>query len=373
MHTFRSAVLSGVLAVVTAEMNFLKSLCRTGFAAGALVAGILGAGSAFAAQDPNVFVTVTPTPPAVTLSRAGLVTFASDLVLLTNGTTNDLNRVSFTGTMSVKGATGSSDPLPIDSIVPVSGQPAGCAIGPTPSSVTCNVMQLVPGASTAFAVVVQAPTAGASIQFAWTFSGTEGKSTTGKGCCVATGSAATALVDPLSDTGRSQVKSFVKTGGGLFFTGAGAVPNAADPFSTRITIGALPAGFDFVTASVIESPASGACTDFTTCFQSQITIPDLVYPNADTDFLTILLRADKSIIRNGTSILGVLIQYDDGVNPPIFVGDCPSPSQPLADGVPCIAKRVDYKNKTVPNWTPELDGDFEWTILNRKNGSLKIQ
>jgi hypothetical protein len=209
-------------------------------------------------------------------------------------------------------------------------------------------MQLVPGASTLFAVVVQAPAAGASIQFAWTFTGAEGKSTTGKGCCVATGSATTALVDPLSDTGRSQVKSFVKRDGGPLLhrrpRRCRTLPIVLDPHH----VGALPAGFDFVTASVIESPASGACTDFTTCFQSQITIPDLVYPMRTRTSSRSCCVPTASIIRNGTSILSVLIQYDDGVNPPIFVGDCPNPSQPLADGVPCIAKRVDYKNKTVP-------------------------
>ena len=33
---------------------------------------------------------------------------------------------------------------------------------------------------------------------------------------------------------------------------------------------------------------------------------------------------------------------------------------------------VDYKNKKVPGWTPELDGDFEWTLINTENGFIKI-
>jgi hypothetical protein len=67
----------------------------------------------------------------------------------------------------------------------------------------------------------------------------------------------------------------------------------------------------------------------------------------------------------------VLIEYT-GSGAPVLVGDCASPTTPRADDVPCIAKRTFYKNSRTPGWTPELDGDFEWWLLNLKNGSYKV-
>jgi hypothetical protein len=56
----------------------------------------------------------------------------------------------------------------------------------------------------------------------------------------------------------------------------------------------------------------------------------------------------------------------------VFVGSCASPTTPRSDGVPCIAKRTYYKSSRTPGWTPELDGDFEWTLINLGNGSYKV-
>jgi hypothetical protein len=344
------------------------------FRSAILVAAVALAGpSVWSAQDPNVSVIVTPTPGQVTLSRTqtstttALVTYASDLVKLTNNTTNDLNRVSFSGTMSVVTPDAA---LPIDSVIVLSQQQnPNCSV--TSNSVTCAVGSLAPGASTSFVVVVKAPTAGSRIDFTWSFTGFEGKSTTGNGCCVATATASTTLVDALSSTGKTNVQSFVGPGGtgvGGLFTGATSEPNPSDPITTFVTVPPLATPFSFTTASVSESPSGDVnCSNFLTCYQSALTIPGSFNP-----YLTIVLREDAANIKNGTNILSVVIKYTNEVVTDYVVQDCPSPTTPRTDGLPCIAKRVAYKNKTVPGWTPELDGDFEWTLINKNNGTFKI-
>jgi hypothetical protein len=79
---------------------------------------------------------------------------------------------------------------------------------------------------------------------------------------------------------------------------------------------------------------------------------------------------DALNIKPGTKIGSVIVYYEG--NP---IGDCGSPTSPIADpaGTPCIAKRIYYKNRSVPGWTTDLDGDFEWQILNLKNGGYKVQ
>jgi hypothetical protein len=87
--------------------------------------------------------------------------------------------------------------------------------------------------------------------------------------------------------------------------------------------------------------------------------------------MTFILRVDALNIKSGTKIGNVLVQYNDGSN--IHnVGACASSTTPRSDGIPCIAKAVFYKNKSVPGWTPELNGDFEWTLLNLKNGFFEL-
>ena len=160
------------------------------------------------------------------------------------------------------------------------------------------------------------------------------------------------------------VKSAVQKGGGSLFTGTGGVTSAADPFATSVIV---PASMTFTTAEILESPDAVNCTNnFSACFRSDITIPGTFSP-----YLTIVLRQDASTILKGTKIESVLIQYT-GANGAVFVGDCASATTPRSDGIPCIAKRTYYKSSKIPGWTPELDGDFEWTLINLGNGSYKV-
>jgi hypothetical protein len=158
-----------------------------------------------------------------------------------------------------------------------------------------------------------------------------------------------------------------KTGGNLF-TGSGS-STTADPFATLVTIPAAPTYT--ANAQINESPFSlpEGCVSFATCYLSVVTVP------GSFDYLQIVRRQDASTIPSGLKIGTVQIWYDGsdevGDNFHGYLGLCPSPTTPLSDR-PCIASTKYYKNKGVAGWTPDLDGDFEWTIITKKNGGFKV-
>lgn len=161
------------------------------------------------------------------------------------------------------------------------------------------------------------------------------------------------------------VKTAVPRSGGTVFTGSGAVTTGDDKFTTAV---AVPAGPAYTTAQIREELEGQFCSaNFTDCFRSDVTIPGTFSP-----YLTIVLRQDKSTILKGASIASVLVKYFDENGVAYIVGDCASPITPRSDGLPCIARRTHYSTSSVPGWTPELDGDFEWTLINLKNGSYKV-
>jgi hypothetical protein len=167
------------------------------------------------------------------------------------------------------------------------------------------------------------------------------------------------------------VKSVVQRSGGVLFTGNGGISTLADPFTTSVIV---PASTTFTTALITESPESVNCTFFTSCNVSQVTIPGQFDP-----YLTIVLRKDSSTIAAGTKLASVVIYYLDDTAPPgtayAPIGPCASPTTPNAgalEGVPCIAASKHYKTPKVPGWTAELDNDFEWTVINKKNGGYKV-
>ena len=148
------------------------------------------------------------------------------------------------------------------------------------------------------------------------------------------------------------------------------MPN--DVFSTKVT---LPAQANAVPASIVETPltAQEDCDNFETCYKTTITIPGAFSP-----FISIDIREDSTNIRQGTQIGSVQIWYDypDPADPTKTlsypVGFCSTPTTPLGNGLPCIAKAVHYKNTSVPGWTLELDDDFVWTLINTLNGSYRL-
>jgi hypothetical protein len=180
------------------------------------------------------------------------------------------------------------------------------------------------------------------------------------------------------------VKSSVPKSGGNFFTGNG-VTTSTDPFATTV---AVPAGptytaqsqideATFTSASTVDEmgmPVTLNCANFTPCWGSAVTVPGTF------EYLTVVLRQDASTINKGVKIESVMIWYDGSDPPPASdatdgyhgrLGMCPSPTTPLSDR-PCIASSKYYRNKSVPGWTTDLDGDFEWTIITKRNGGFKV-
>ena len=313
----------------------------------------------------EISATVEPVLANVSLSVGAFETLASYRITLTNsGTASALNRPRLVATTSVTGGNVGAKAT----FKTVTG--AVCTTTNDGTSIDCTIGSLAPGATSApFTVTFAAPTSGTDITLAWQAvfdSGAPPGNSNGE-----VGSTAI-ILDPIDD---NKVASDVPAGFALtIFTGsANAVPNDVDKAATKVTV---PVSANATTATITETPFMLNCSNFKTCYESQVSIPDFLgtYPTNLTSFLTIILRQDKSNIKNGTRIESVLIDYVDDANV-LFpaIGDCPSPTTPRFDSVPCIAKRVYYKNKRVQGWTTGLDGDFEWTILNLKNGSFKPQ
>ena len=168
------------------------------------------------------------------------------------------------------------------------------------------------------------------------------------------------------------VSTVIPQSGGQIFTGENALTSPADPFAVLVTV---PPASTFSPAELVETDVSTNinCTslrNFHRCFGVNVTIPDIAFEPSSGSFMTFVLRVDASNIKHHTKIHEVLIQYTDGGNT-YNVGKCASPTTPRADGIPCIAKAVQYR-RWVPGWTPELRRDFEFTLINLKNGVFEL-
>ena len=161
--------------------------------------------------------------------------------------------------------------------------------------------------------------------------------------------------------------------GGSFFTGSG-VTTTADPFATSVTVPTAAtytaeASIEEATFTTVlsggESPTTLTCVNFTPCYLSAVTVP------GSFAYLTVILRQDASTINRGVRIDTVQIWYDGsdvaGDSYHGYIPQCASPTTPFSDR-PCIASSKYYKNKSVPGWTDDLNGDFEWIIIANENG-----
>lgn len=329
---------------------------------------------------------VTYSKPASSKSPA-LATYIGYTVSVKNEGGNTINNIRFTGTAS------STDMAEL--AVFSSAEGASCVTtNAAKTAIECSIGQLTagsPGAS--FAVFFLAPEDAVpgvppaptptTVAFAGsTFyaEGTGGINSVPDNSIRSwsTGSVALGTPDPV------QIRSSVTKLGGDLFTGDGAVTTSADKFSTRVNI---PGGASYTTAEIIESVQAGVCTFLFVCDQVRLTIPVPAGATVFSPYLTVVLREDASNIRSGTKIGSILLEYlpDENANGtpylggPVLVGECasgPLPPSPTAQEPfykPCIAKRTYYKNRGVPGWTTDLDGDFEWTLVSFKNGGIAIR
>lgn len=326
------------------------------------------------ALAPNVSYSTTGTRPLVTYIGY-LVTIGSDA-----SNTNTINNVAFTGTAS---ATDGAEK-------PTFFSADGATCTPTnadQTAISCSIGQLRAGQTyPTFAVFFKAPVkvvngvADNAAEDAAKFSGITyyAEGTGGVQSPPQNSTVLWAAPDVLLGTPSPvNVKSSVPKSGGNFFTGSG-VSTTVDPFATAVAVPAAPtytadASIDESSFTTVvsggPSPTTLTCANFTPCFQSAVTVP------GSFDYLQIVLRQDASTINTGVKIGSVMIWYDgsdsllDSYHG--YLGMCPSPTTPLSDR-PCIASSKYYKNKSTPGWTTDLDGDFEWTIITKKNGGFKV-
>ena len=345
------------------------------------IAMLVSTTSAFAGAG-SITTVVTPLTTQVTYSadattapvRPALVTTVGYTVRISNSGGNTINSVRFTGATSVTDTAERATFGSVDGIT---------TCQTTPTSVDCAIGQLNAGESApTFAVFFNAPVKDAVTPIpdgvitncratdCVAFSGityyAEGKHGPKSEPQNSTESWTAGLVT-LGTFNPMGVKSAVPKAGGTYFTGDGGVSTGTDVFTSSVTI---PTAVTYTTAEIVESLLTllinPNCSNFYSCYRSDVTIPGAFSP-----YLKIVLRADASNIKPGTHINSVLIRYSD-VTGMYIVLDCASPTTPRIDGLPCIAKRVFYRDSSVPGWTLELDGDFEWTLLNTKNGGYTI-
>jgi hypothetical protein len=361
---------------------------KLGLARGAVFLGAaLGVSTAFAAAG-DTSASVSPMSENVTYSSAAtakakaLTSYIGYTATVTNNAaTNTINNIIFEGTLTIAGdglVLAQGGELSLSSWEGIST----CTSVPVSSyqvTVRCAVGQLKAGVSTpTFALFFKAPipatarTPGADkVSFVGTIITAEGPN----------------LSDPTPDsvdawgpavqvsmgtTNINNVKSAVPKGGTLLFTGTGGISLVDDPFTTTVTVPELAA---FTTAEILEDALTCTSGKFLTCNTSKLTIPG-TFPNSP--YLTIILRQDATNIVRGTKIDTVVIKYTPDPTVEVLtpatipVPDCIG-GAPAGGDIPCILKRIYYRNKGVQGWTADLDGDFEWQIINTKNGRFGIE
>lgn len=325
--------------------------------------------AAFAQADPGITAAVQPVPLQVTLNRpAGaaslaLDSYASFFVPLFNGGGSTLNLVFFNATVS----SNATLPVKIESVI---GLPAGASCSPTgTTSINCTFGSLAKGTGVNFYVVVQAPSTGSFIRLDYTAGGDEGNGG-GNGCCNVTGSATTQLVDPATNTDYlKRTTSFVKPGGGVFFTGSGVAATATDPW---ITIVKFPASLPSLnTVAIAEERVSTIASDLRTGETTRLTIP---FPIVTS---TVILRRDASTIAPSAKIASARIYYSEPTVPypginygglgyellSCATGRTPD-NKPLPQkGVPCIESRTEYTKKLVRDLGLTADWELDWEFV----------
>ena len=165
------------------------------------------------------------------------------------------------------------DPNPV---VVASGKVA-CTIDG--QSIECTVGHhgyLARGATASFNAVVRAPTTGSKIALSWKV-----KYEAGYSDRWVTGSTFTTLLAPDGDS----VSAYVPRAGATLFTGDEAVPTAADPSTTKVTV--APEDSTAIIASLIDDDNGGnSCSPHVKCFGHTVRVlkaQTLERPSSETD------------------------------------------------------------------------------------------
>lgn len=390
---------------------------KVGLVRGAVFIGaLLGASSGAFAAAGITSATVEALSLTVTYSRAAdppkiaeLKTYIGYRVVVNNTSGNTINNVVFEGDLVVL------DQQEVAAFVPALTDGATCQVVPPPDpnpslygnsiKISCPIGQLkaqgAAGDSRTFTVFFQAPKQDTvSAPPAADYAGFSGQVITAEGANAGNspndsvdfwplGTADACQVNPLAVQVEGEppiatypcvkvslgtanvlrVKSAVPKAGGTFFTGDGGITGllGGDPFTTSV---AVPTSGIISKATIDEAPGPQTA-NFFAGYATTLDIIDAA-TNATADYqpalLQIVLRMDAANIVKGTKITSVSIKYEG-----IKVLPCLVKGTLNEAGVPCINDSKYYRNKGVPGWTPDLDGDFEWTVINTRNGRFEIE
>lgn len=349
--------------------------------------------------------------------------------IISNATTNDLNRVF--AELTVSNVSGST-PASIDYVVTSldsSATPPVCTYSNTRDKVRCELGSIA-AASTPTQVlvyfVVNVPQDGIQLLASWVAGGYEGNGN-GNGCCQPTGLYYTEMIDKTIDQSyKSTLQTFVKKEGTSLFTGDAYIPMPATRNSTgdlNTTFVGVPKIADTYGASGTEieqflgtlDESQPICTTANfkgnKCFRSEVTIQKVDFSKEGTrswfsvdkdlgqttddlagppdELLDVVLRIDDSAIKGNPALTDYRVKYTetvDGVTSTKDVLPCPVPTpntgQTLRtdlpattllihkNSLPCHAGLIRWPNNTTP---AELKGDLQVNGKHYKNGGWQVE
>lgn len=309
------------------------------------------AAPAFAGSQPDVGLTVSAQPTAVTRSRPAasppVASFAAYRVTITNNNKNVINHAYVVGATQVIGA---SEKAPFAESIGVACTPLDSAR----TQVKCSVGQLRGrGGSATFTVLFKAPANGQKIVFSWQGIFAEGV-TDNPGAAHRDSTEVGTTVTLLQAPSTTQLKTFVPSQGATIFTGLSNIPTASDQATTTVSVPKA------ASAEIVEFVNPQSCAaDLLVCFTADLTIPG-TFAN-----LVIKLRRDASTIRKYANIANAKVFYGaDHIHfAEVLPCDCTGGPAP---GAPCIDKRQAYNQYHAPS--VDFIGDWEFTILAVDNG-----
>jgi hypothetical protein len=315
----------------------------------------------------------------VSLSVSGSQPVATYTVKLTNtSASNTINNGRLVATTTVVGGLSGAK------AAFKSAGGASCSTSLEGTRVDCSVGSLAVGEAKQFTLTFFSPSSGSSINLAWDAVFDSGTPPGGSNGDFGTTSIALEAIKPDIVTSAVPANQLDAIN---VFTGNLAVPSASDPFAVSV---AVPPINTSTTATVIESfetttaePTCKAQGNFRTCYRSRISVPLADYTNdPNGNFLTFVLRVDKSNLRGGAKIDKVVIRYEvpDQYGMPVVIeanvnfcsrvpdGNGGTKAQPDADGTPCIDKAEDFsRRRASQGWF-----GFQWTLISLKNGDFNL-
>jgi hypothetical protein len=363
-------------------MNQLKS-------AAVLAAAVAVFGTATPSFGASGELTFKTTPPVAALSDAvtyrttKLQTFVGlnvgDVggtgILLTNTGGNTINDVSITLSATV---TDAAETLTL--YKPEVYLPSACTwdkLGdgsPAPGktvSVTCRIAHMANGATfPAFSVFYSAPTQG-STPLGSDFVDTNVRIVYAEGLNDQPSSPNNSFFDTpqsqvvtLGTTNPTRVKSGVPKDGVKLETGNGAIPSTATyPFAASLNV---PVTAAVTSAEIKLDPVTDntgvqlcqAALNFKNCYLATVTVPDLIY--TDANVMTLILRVDDSQVGNKFNASNVHV-FHDGVE--IFACQAGQPNNIVTA---CFGPITRYSNAAKNG---DLRSDVEVPVFTKSNGS----